>query len=128
MIHLLVRTPHGLVLDAEVQGVVAEDLDGWFGIRPGRAPVAAVLPAGVVAARDGGGELFVAVSSGLLDFARDECRVMARDAVAARDLGAVPERFNALFEARAARRRTQEDVVAELSREASRRLLEEARA
>lgn len=127
MIHLLVRTPHGLLLDEEVQAIAAEDLDGWFGVRPGRAPLVAVLPAGLLVARDTSGERFVALSGGLLHVEADACRVMAKDAVVTRELDAVPERFSALFEARAARRRVQEDIVVELSREALRRLAEEAR-
>ena len=73
----------------EVASVVAEDRDGWFGIRPGRADLVALLPAGLLVFRDPGpegAEGFVALSGGVLDLAGSRCRVLAGDAVLSRSL------------------------------------------
>jgi alternate F1F0 ATPase F1 subunit epsilon len=125
---LRVRTPDGLLVDRPVRAVSAEDLDGWFGLAPGRRSMVAALPPGLLVFRDGDGEWFVAHAGGLLDLVGDECRVMTLEAELSDDL----ERVAGLVEARRASRRTRgqrhRDALHDLAREALRRLAREARA
>jgi len=119
---LKVRTPNGLLLDADVKRVIAEDLDGWFGIAPGRVDLVAALPPGLLIYRDEEGEGFVALEGGLLDLRSGECRVMARNALLTRDLAQVAARVDELVQSREDRRRSAAGVLNELVREAMNRL------
>lgn len=126
-LRLGVRTPAGLLVDRPVQRVLAEDLSGWFGIRPGRLDLVAVLPPGLLAWGDGAEEGWVALSGGLLDLRRGECRVLARHAVASSQLEALADELARLLEERRARGAVQREVADDLAREALRRLAREAR-
>lgn len=125
MLTLRLRTPSGLCIDQPVHSIRAEDLDGWFGIEPGRSDLVAVLPAGLLVYRDAEGEAFVALSGGLLQLEDGECRVMARDALVTRNLEDIIERVETLIESRQERRAAREDMVERLVREAQRRLVSE---
>ncbi|MGF1465540.1 MAG: F0F1 ATP synthase subunit epsilon [Sandaracinaceae bacterium] len=100
-LRLIVHCPDGVLLDAPVHAVRAEDRDGWFGILPGRRDLVATLPPGLVVLRDEAGEGYVAVSGGLLALRDGTCRVLVREARVARD---VDEAARALAELRAAKR------------------------
>lgn len=121
-LRLGVRTPVEKVFEGPVTSIRAEDLDGWFGIRSGRRDLAAVLPAGLLLFEDGVGEGFVAIAGGLLDLRGDRCRVAAREAVLARDLGEISELVERNVRARRRRSEAQRDVFDDLAREALRRL------
>lgn len=125
-LRLRLQTPNGVLLDEPVRSVVAEDLDGWFGIRPGRRDLVAVLPPGVLVFRDDAGEGFVALAGGLVDLRDGVCRVLAREAVVERDLATVADRVDGYLTGRDARGRAQRDVLDDLAREAMRRLVGEA--
>ena len=127
-LRLRVRTPDGLLVDREVQAVGAEDLDGWFGLRPGRRGLVAALPPGLLVFRDPAGEWFVAHAGGLLDLANGECRVMTLEAVVSSDLEQVAELVDRHVSSRASRGQRQRGVLHDLAREALRRLAQEARA
>lgn len=127
MFRFILRTPRALLVDAEVSLISAEDADGWFGIRPGREDVVAALVPGLLLFEDEAGEGFVALAGGLLDMHDGTCRVMAREAVVARELDAVAD---ALEESMALRRRHAEarsDAIDDLAKEMMRRLVEEVR-
>lgn len=126
-LQLQLRTPHGLVVDQPVVAITAEDLSGWFGIGPGRADLVAVLPPGLLTFRDAEGEVFVALSGGLLHVESGRCRVLAREAVVSRDLDDIADQLEAHLVGRTARRETQRGVMDELVREALRRMAEEVR-
>lgn len=126
-IRLRLRVPTGLLLDRPVHSIVAEDLDGWFGIRPGRLDLVAVLPPGLLELRDDEGEWFVATAGGLLELRRDECRVIVSEAVVSRRLEELATDLERLEAGRRARRDRRRDVIDELATEALRRLLEEVR-
>lgn len=119
---LAVRTPRGLVYEGQVEAIRAEDLDGHFGILPGRRDLAAVLPAGLVMFADESGDGYVAVSGGVLELTGGACRVIAPEAELARD---PEEAAGKLIELRRARREQAErrrGVLEDLEREALRRL------
>ncbi|MCB9762072.1 MAG: F0F1 ATP synthase subunit epsilon [Alphaproteobacteria bacterium] len=124
-LHLELRTPSGLVLDQPVQAITAEDRSGWFGIRPGRADVIAVLPPGLLVFRDADGEGFVALAGGLLSLEAGRCRVVSLEAVVARELDAIAEQVAQQARRRRERAALHQGVVRDLAREALRRLLQE---
>lgn len=124
---LSIRTPHGLLYEGDAGSLVAEDLDGWFGIQPSRSELVAVLPPGLLLARDAEGELFVALEAGLLHKIGRDCRVVARDATLTRDLQEIESRVEQLSSQRAERRTFQSGVLFDLAREALRRLALEVR-
>lgn len=126
-LHLEIVTPSGTLVNQPVTSVTAEDLDGWFGIRPGRSDLVAALTPGLLVFRDAGGEAYVAVAGGLLELRAEYCLVTAREAVLTRNLDDVAERVKALIRGRSARARSQQGVMLDLIREAQRRLLAENR-
>lgn len=126
-IALKLRTPSGLLLDEPVDRVVAEDLDGWFGIAPGRADLVAALQPGLLLFRDHRGEGFVALAGGLLELRNGECRVLARQALVTRELEQIADQVEALLRTRHERLQSRTDALSDLVREALRRLAKEAR-
>lgn len=121
-VHLLVRTPSGLLFDAQVQAIVAEDRSGWFGVRPGCADLVAVLPPGLLTFRDAEGEGFVALAGGLLDLRGSDCRVVLRDAVLSRRLDDVAAALEAHRDKRRRGTERQRGTLQDLVREALRRM------
>jgi F-type H+-transporting ATPase subunit epsilon len=124
---LSIRTPQGIVFSGEVLAVRAEDESGWFGVRPGREDVVAVMPPGLLMLRDEQGEGFVAHAGGLLSVHGGSCRVTAREAAFTRALDDVAGRLEDLLRLRAARAEVQRDVLDRLAREALRRIVRERR-
>jgi F-type H+-transporting ATPase subunit epsilon len=124
---LRVRTPSRTVLDQPVRSIRAEDEEGWFGVRPGRAELVAVLPVGLLVYRDDDGEGYVAVGGGLLHARGGECRVMVRDAVASRDLSDLGAELDRYVEQRRERIEREREIIDELAREALRRFAQEVR-
>jgi alternate F1F0 ATPase F1 subunit epsilon len=122
-----IRTPVSTVFQGAVRAIRAEDLDGWFGIRPGRRDLAAVLPAGLLLFEDEAGEAFVALAGGLLDLRGDHCRVMAREVVLARRLEEIAGLVERHSRSRQQRTDRQRDVFDDLAKEALRRLARQGR-
>ena len=125
---LQIRTPQGMLLDQQVTAIVAEDLDGFVGIWPGRTDLVVSMPAGLLSYRDGQGEGFIALSGGLLNLRGEQCRVMVRDASVTRDLEDTAPLLESAFEARAKRAQARIGVLDDLEREALRRAAREVRA
>jgi F-type H+-transporting ATPase subunit epsilon len=114
-------------VDTEVQTVVAEDHDGWFGIRPGRRDLVAALVPGLLTFVADDTEHFVALAGGLLLLSDGRCQVTAAEAVLCDDLKRLPaevDRQVAIGRTRAVKQRA---VTDELAREALRRLAQEVR-
>lgn len=126
-LRLAIRTPGGLLFDGPVTAVRAEDASGWFGVRPGREDVVAVLPPGLLLFVDDSGEGFVALAGGLLSLERGVCRVTTREAVLSRSLEDVGDRLGELQRLRGQQADTRRDVLHQLAREALRRMVREAR-
>ena len=117
-----IRTAVSTVYEGPVYRIRAEDLEGWFGIRPGRWDLAAVLPPGLLLFEDSMGEAFVSLAGGLLDFRGGHCRVLAREAVLARDLDEISDLTRRQALARRRGPSAQRDVFDDLAKEALRRL------
>jgi F-type H+-transporting ATPase subunit epsilon len=119
---LRVRTPQGLALERPVDGVVAEDHSGWFGLRPGRLDLVAALPPGLLRWSAGEEEGFVAHSGGLLDLRGGECRVLCTDAVADDRLERIADQLAAWRRRRERQAAVHRGLAAKLAHEALRRL------
>jgi alternate F1F0 ATPase F1 subunit epsilon len=125
-LHLLLRTPDGLQYDGPILRLRAEDLDGWFGIGPGRPDLISVLPPGLLVFEDTEGEAFVANGGGTLDLKDGVCRVAVRSAVIARQPESVAR---ALGEQRASmehHKRVEHETLDVLIKEAMRRTADPA--
>ncbi len=85
------RTPTGLSYSGTIKRLRAEDLDGWFGIAPGRPDFISVLPPGVLVFEDEQGEGYVASAGGALSLTEGVCRLALRSAVVARNSRSVAE-------------------------------------
>lgn len=127
LLQLKIRTPAGLICDQAVQAITAEDEAGWFGILPGRADMIACLPPGFLTFRDESAEIFVVLSSGLLELRSGVCRVLAQDAYLGKDLSELPEELATGYRRRRARGERRKDAFSDLEREALRRLVLEGR-
>jgi F0F1-type ATP synthase epsilon subunit len=121
-LRLLVRTPVELLLDVAVRRISAEDLDGWFGIAPGRADVVAVLPPGVLTFVEEATERFLGHAGGLLDLRAGECRVLVGDAALAGSLEEIGGALDKLLAGRSRRRGVHEALSRDLATEILRRL------
>ena len=122
---LELRTPTGVVLDQPVGAITAEDRSGWFGIRPGRTDLVAVLPPGLLVYADDDGEGYVALSGGLLSLTSGHCRVLALEATTARELDHIAQDVARQNQRRQDSAEVHRGVVRDLAREALRRLLRE---
>jgi len=127
-LELGIRTAVETIFEGAVRAVRAEDLDGWFGIRPGRRDLAAALPAGLLLFEDEVGEAFVALAGGLLDLRGDRCRVIAREAVLSRRLDEISELVAEHTRTREQQASARRDVFDALAKEALRRLVRQERA
>lgn len=127
-LRLRLRTPDGVLLDEPVDGLVAEDASGFFGVRPGRADVVAALPPGLLTYRREKSEHFVAHAGGLLDLRGGLCRVLVGRAWLADDVERLGDALLEVEARRRARGHLRRELLTDLEREALRRLVQEARA
>ncbi len=66
-LRLFLTGPEGTVLDAPADLVRMEASDGSFGVMPGHAPAAALLPAGTVFWREGSREQTISIAGGICE-------------------------------------------------------------
>lgn len=125
--HLRVLLPTEILVDRRVAKLVAEGVDGWFGVLPRHADIATALAPGLltyVEAGEGGRERAVAIDAGVLVKLGRDVRVSVRRAVAGGDLEdlrrVVDERFRRLD----ARERTARSALARLESGVVRRFLD----
>lgn len=117
--NLEVLTPAGTVLHREVDIVVAEGTGGSFALEPRHVDTAAELAPGILTARAGEEESFVAVAGGILTKAGEQVSVATPAAVEGTDLeglrALVAERYRRAEErelaARVASSRLETDIV-----------------
>ena len=99
---LRIFVPQQILLEQEVQKVVAQGDHGSFGMLPRHVDFVAVLTPGILSYDTVGGESFVAVDRGILVKQGSEVLVSVREAVMEGDLGeleaTVRDRFTRLDE------------------------------
>ncbi len=120
-LRLEMRTPAELLYTGDVQRIRAEDLDGWFGILPGRPDLLAVLPAGLLVFEDDEGEAYVANGGGVLNLERGHCRVALHSAILTRTSAGLTEALEQSHQVRERQLSTQTQVVDVLIHEALQR-------
>lgn len=70
-LHMVIRTPHQVVLDARVSAARVPAATGQVGLRPRQEPLALVALPGLILLRSGETMRFAASAGGLLDATRD---------------------------------------------------------
>jgi F0F1-type ATP synthase epsilon subunit len=98
-LHLLIRTPHDVVLDTTVRSVRVPTDTGLVGLRPRGEPQMLQLEAGLVVIMADGGRRFAATAGGLLESTREQATLYTPFAVVGDDPETVAA---ALTEAQAA--------------------------
>jgi len=82
-LHLVIRTPHEIVLEGDVNAARVPTATGQVGLRPRREPLLLVVEAGLVIVRTGdGGVRFAATAGGLLEGTREQTVLYTPFAVA----------------------------------------------
>ncbi|GMV43154.1 MAG: hypothetical protein AMXMBFR64_48700 [Myxococcales bacterium] len=97
-----VVTPHGTVLDEDVQEVTVPGVVGELGILPGHLPIITALDIGVLSVRSGSERRTYAVNGGFLEMAQDKVIVVTETAEEASTID--------VARAEAARKRAEDDL------------------
>lgn len=85
-ITLEIATPDRLVLSEGVDEVILPSVDGYFGVRPGHAPLLAQLDAGEISYRAAGQEFHLACSGGFAEVQAGSVSVLATTAERAEEI------------------------------------------
>jgi F-type H+-transporting ATPase subunit epsilon len=125
MMRLAVQTPVERVLDREVSGIVAEGLEGFFGLRPRHIDFVAALVPGLLYYQTGdGSEGYLAVDHGVLVKQGGKVMVSVRNAVCGEELKALLEVVETRFKLLDEQERVVRSAVARLEADFLRRFME----
>jgi F-type H+-transporting ATPase subunit epsilon len=83
---LEIATPERLVLTDGVDEVILPSADGYMGVRPGHAPLLAMLDVGEISYRSGGTEKYLACSGGFAEVLPDGVSILAETAETAEEI------------------------------------------
>lgn len=83
---LEIVTPHGAVLNEDVDEITASGTEGEFGVLPGHAPFITTLKVGVLVYKKGSETGFVFVNSGYAEVSPDKVVMLADSAERAEDI------------------------------------------
>lgn len=75
---LVIAMPDELVVEAEVEEVIAPGNDGYFGVLPGHCHFISTLRAGTIQYRQGGGTQSLEVQGGFADVKPDGVTILAQ--------------------------------------------------
>jgi F0F1-type ATP synthase epsilon subunit len=131
LLHTIVRTPHGVVFEQDLEALRVPVETGQVGLRPGGEPAVLAIAAGLVIARGGAGDAgdasrrhFIGTAGGLLTLDGAAAVLLTPLAVTGTTAeGVLAELENALatpnaeMEARAAIERLERGILQELRRE-----------
>ncbi|HUB08798.1 MAG TPA: hypothetical protein VMB50_17455 [Myxococcales bacterium] len=70
-LHLVIRTPHAVVLDEPIRSARVPTATGQVGLRPREEPFVLVVEPGLILLRGGEGPAFAATAGGLVDGGRE---------------------------------------------------------
>jgi F-type H+-transporting ATPase subunit epsilon len=123
---LRVLLPEKVVLEREVQKVVAEGQNGSFGLLPRHLDYVEPLVPGILSfvPADGEDEVFAAVDEGVLVKCGTEVLVSVRNAVVGPDLGRLEETVRSRFERVDEREQAMRTALATLESEVVHRFIE----
>src|SRR5690606_23422698 len=119
---LEIRTPSGRLFHGNVSTIRAEDLDGWFGIRPHRPDLIAALRPGLLIFEDEQGSAFVATSGGMLNLFANHCQVALQTGVLTRSPSELAAHLAKTRDDATARKNRRDEVSKALLAEAVRRV------
>jgi F-type H+-transporting ATPase subunit epsilon len=85
-ITLEIATPDRLVLSEDVEEVILPSIEGYFGVRPGHAPLLAQLDVGEISYRAAGQEFQLACSGGFAEIQAGTVSVLATTAEKAEEI------------------------------------------
>jgi len=85
-ITLEIATPDRLVLSESVEEVILPSIEGYFGVRPGHAPLLAQLDVGEISYRAAGQEFHLACSGGFAEIQAGNVSVLATTAEKAEEI------------------------------------------
>ena len=85
-LQLQVLTPHGLVIDEEVDEVVCSGSEGEFGVLPGHVPFFTTLKIGMLVYKKGNASQFVFVNWGYAEVSPDKVMILADSAEKSDDI------------------------------------------
>lgn len=112
--HLKIILPESIMVDTDVETVVAEGPDGSFGLLPRHIDVVTPLAASILSFRKDDEEWFVAHDNGVLVKQGDEVTVSVRRAVKDQELGKLRDVLSEQFMALDERQRQARSVLAML--------------
>jgi F-type H+-transporting ATPase subunit epsilon len=121
---LKVLLPNEVLVDEEVQKVIAEAENGSFCLLPRHVDFVATLVPGLLSFEDGGGEVFVAVDEGVLVKFGETVLVSTRNAVRGTRLGELRETIETQFKTLDDRERKSRSAMAKIEAGFVRRFLE----
>lgn len=122
---LKLLVPTRVMIDEEVSKIVAQAVNGSFGLLPRHIDFVAALEPGVLSFEpEGGGEQAVGIDEGLLVKCGDEVLVSVRNAVRGRDLATLREEIEREFLELDDRERAARSAVARLEAGTVRRFLQ----
>lgn len=75
---LVIATPDGLVVEAEVEEVIAPGTEGYFGVLPGHCRFISTLKTGTIRYRQGGETRSLEVQGGFADVKPDAVTILAQ--------------------------------------------------
>lgn len=105
---LRIMTPLSVVLDAEIEGLRAEDASGSFGILSGHAPFVTALAVSIVSWRKADHEQFCALRGGVMTVSdTSDIDISTREAVMGDDLATLDSEVLARFQSDADVERTE---------------------
>jgi len=126
VLHLCVRTPHGVALELDVLGARVPTPTGLVGLRPRGEPIVTAVESGLIVLRTAEGTRFVATAGGLLEADRTQAVCYTPFATVGEDADAMVEALDRALRTPdsevAARRRLgelEERIAAELRGEGS---------
>ena len=125
---LRILLPTRILLDEEIEALVAEGPGGEFGILPRHQDIVACLLPGILVHRTSGAERFVAVDGGVLVKTGDLVEVSTRDAAAGEDPARLRRILRERFAAADAEEEAARAAMDKLEVATLRRLLEFQRA
>jgi F-type H+-transporting ATPase subunit epsilon len=122
---LRILRPERVVLDEPVDTIVAEGLNGFFGLLPRHIDVVVPLVPGILTCTRDGTETVVAVDEGVLVKCGSEVLVSVRDAVVGPSLHALTATVRERFDARREQEKALHAALAKLETEVVRRFTDQ---
>ena len=121
---LKVMLPMKILIDQEVNKVVAEAEDGSFGMLPRHIDFVTALAPGICSFDSDNGEEFLAIDGGILIKCASDVMIATRSAIRSKDLGALKKTVEYEFKTLDEGERKTRSILAKLEVDFAKRFLE----